>query len=772
MTRSLVEDVWPLSPLQEGLLFHAALADEGPDVYTVQSALDIEGPLDAGRMRASWQALVARHTALRACFRPVSGARLVQVVLREVTLPWREADMSGLPPAETEHALRALAESETAQRFDPAVPPLLRLLLVRLGEDRHRLVMTFHHILMDGWSMPVLLAELAAVYEAGGDASGLRRAPSYGAYVAWLGRQDKDAATRAWRSELAGADEPTLVAKADPTRLPVFPERIVTDLSKDLTTSLTGLARTLGVTMNTVVQGAWALVLARLAGRADVVFGSTAAGRPADIPGVESMVGLLINTLPVRVRLDGADTVAALLTRLQEHHARLIGHQHVGLLEIQKIAGPGSVFDTLVLYESFPHPPRGGGDTPGTLSIRPAGMAQDASHYPLTLVVTPGTRLHCGLDYRPDLFDADTARSVFDRVVRVLEQMAADPDSRVADIDILAPDERDRLVRTWNDTDRPVPPGTLVDAVRGWAARTPHTPAVRCGAEHLSYAALDERSDRLAARLTDRGVGPETRVGLCLPRGADMVVALLAVWKARGAFVPLDPRHPADRLGHMIDDSEARVVLGTAETLHGVPLGTARAVLLDKAEQNLTDRPAGPPPAPLPPDQLAYVIYTSGSTGRPKGVAVTHRSVANLAEAMRPVLDVTEGTTALQFASFSFDAAVLDVATTLAAGGTLAIATEDERAEPPALARMMRSAGVRSASVVPSLLAELDPDDVPDVRTWVLGAELLTADLAARWTGRARMSNTYGPTETTASTRWSPTTCCRSAPSSPPAPTT
>ncbi|MDN0201129.1 non-ribosomal peptide synthetase [Streptomyces sp. S.PNR 29] len=748
MTRSLVEDVWPLSPLQEGLLFHAALADEGPDVYTVQSALDIDGPLDAARLRASWEALVARHTALRACFRPVSGAQLVQVVLREVTVPWREEDVSGLTAAEAEEELRRLAESETAQRFDTAVPPLMRLLLVRLGEDRHRLVMTFHHILMDGWSMPVLLGELSEVYAAGGDASGLKRAASYGSYVAWLNRQDKEAAREAWRTELAGTDEPTLVAKADPTRLPVLPERIVADLPEELTASLAGLARRLGVTMNTVVQGAWALVLARLAGRADVVFGSTAAGRPADLPGVESMVGLLINTLPVRVRLDGGHTVAEMLTALQEHHARLIGHQHVGLLEIQKIAGPGSVFDTLVLYESFPHPPEGAG-TPGALTMRPSGMAQDASHYPLTLVVTPGTRLHCKLDYRPDLFDDDTARAVFARVVRVLEQMAADPQRRVADIDLLDSEERSLLVDAWNDTGRSVPPGTLVDAVQSWAARTPRTVAVRCGDEELSYGALDERAGRLAGYLTGLGVGRETRVGLCLPRGADMVVALLAVWKAQGAFVPLDPRHPSDRLGYMIDDSEAAVVLGTAETLDGVPLGTAQAVLLDKAEQALADRPAEAPHASLEPDQLAYVIYTSGSTGRPKGVAVAHRSVANLAEAMRPVLDVSEGVTALQFASFSFDAAVLDVATTLAAGGTLAIATEDERTDTPALTRMISSAGVSAASVVPSLLTELDPDDVPGVRTWVLGAELLTADLAARWTGRARVSNTYGPTETT-----------------------
>ncbi|ATL32469.1 amino acid adenylation domain-containing protein [Streptomyces formicae] len=748
MTRSLVEDVWPLSPLQEGLLFHAGLADQGPDVYTVQSALDIEGPLDAARLRASWQALVARHAALRACFRPVSGAQMVQVVVRDVTLPWSEADVSGLAREEAREEIRRLAEGELARRFDLAVAPLLRLLLIRTGQDRHQLVMTLHHILLDGWSMPVLLGELSAVYAAGGDASGLKRAASYGDYVAWVARQDKEAARAAWRTELAGADEPTLVVPADPTRIPEFPEHVIADLPEDLSRGVTALARGKGLTANTVIQGAWALVLARLAGRTDVVFGSTTAGRPAELPGVESMVGLLINTLPVRVRLDGAESVADLLTGLQERQTALIGHQHVGILEIQKLAGPGAVFDTLVLYESFPHPP-GGAPGADALTMRPSGMSRDASHYPLTLVVTPGERMRCKLDYRPDLFDRDTARSIFDRVVRVIEQMVADPTSRISDIDVLAPHERTTIVEGWNDTARAVPPGTWVDAFDERARWAPDAVAVRCGSETLSYAELDREANRLAHHLAGFGVRRETRVGLCLPRGTGMVVALLAVWKAGGAFVPLDPGHPADRLGYLIDDSGADVVLGTKSTLTEVAAGAARVITLDEAEQAVAAEPDTPPTVLTEPDQLAYVIYTSGSTGRPKGVAVPHRGVVNLAEAMRPFLAMDEGVTALQFASFSFDAAVLDVATTLAAGGTLALATEDERTDPAALARMIEKAGVTTASVVPSLLGLLDPADVPGVRNWVLGAERLTADLAGRWTGRARVCNTYGPTEAT-----------------------
>ncbi|MGW1216146.1 amino acid adenylation domain-containing protein [Streptomyces sp. NPDC002499] len=744
MTRSLVEDVWPLSPLQEGMLFHAAF-DGGPDVYTVQSALDVDGPVDAARFRDSWQALAARHAALRACFRQVSGGQMVQVVAREVKLPWRETDVSQLTAGEAAAEVERLAAEELAERFDLATAPLLRLLFIRLGENRHRLIMTFHHVLMDGWSMPVLLGELSAIYAADGDASRLRRAPSYGQYMSWLARQDKEEARTAWRTELSGADEPTLVAPADPTRAPVFPDHVFGELPEDTTRALGDLARAHGLTMNTVVQGAWALVLARLAGRDDVVFGATVAGRPAELPGVESMVGLLINTLPVRVALDGTQSVLDLLQRLQERQTGLMSYQYMGLSEIQKLSGPGAVFDSLVLYESFPAPPAAPA-LPDAVSIRPSGMARDASHYPITLVVTPGPRLRFKLDYRPDLFDETTAESIFRRVVRVLEQVVADPATRVASIDVLDERERASVVGEFNDTRRSFPDGTLLDLFGSHVRATPGAVAVRSGVEALSYAELDERSDRLARFLAGAGVGRERVVGLCLPRGVDMVVAELAVWKAGGAFVPLDAGYPSDRLRYMVENSGAAVVLATAETLARVPAGPARVVLLEEVPAITGDEDL---PGVADPTQLAYVIYTSGSTGRPKGVAVAHRGVVNLVQAMAPALGAGPGVATLQFASFSFDAAILDVAVVLGSGGTLAIATGEERAQPGALAGMIAAHGVSTASVVPSLLGVLDPEQVSGMKSWVLGAERLSADLAAKWAPTAKIWNTYGPTEAT-----------------------
>ncbi|OPG09971.1 hypothetical protein B1R27_04715 [Streptomyces sp. GKU 895] len=344
-----------------------------------------------------------------------------------------------------------------------------------------------------------------------------------------------------------------------------------------------------------------------------------------------------------------------------------------------------------------------------------------------------------GLLYAADLFDEATVRGLAGRLVRVLEQVAADPGLRLSDLDLLAVSERVAVVEGWNATAAVTEAGLVVERFRARVAEAPGSVALWSGGRALSYAEVDARSDAVARGLVARGVGAESRVGLCLPRGAEMVVAMLGVWKAGGAYVPLDPEYPSERLAYMVTDSAAQLVLVVEETAGRVAAG----VLLDEVGSE-----AGVLPE-VGSGQLAYIIYTSGSTGRPKGVAVAHASVANLASVMRPVLGVEPGVTALQFASFSFDAAVLDVAVTLAAGGTLAIASAEERLDAAALARMIDAAGVDVASVVPSLLGVLEPGAVAGIGNWVLGAERLEAGLAAKWREAARVWNTYGPTEAT-----------------------
>ncbi|MEU6041873.1 condensation domain-containing protein, partial [Actinomadura sp. NPDC047616] len=489
MTQRRVEDVWPLSPLQEGLLFHALYDERTLDVYTVQQIVELDGPLDADLLRRSWEALLDRHASLRAAFRqPAGSQQLVQVVIRGVELPWREVDLSGWAPGAASAEAARLADDERGRRFDLEVPPLLRLLLVRLGETRHRLVVTVHHIVMDGWSMPILMRELWAVYAAGGDTSGLPYVTPYREYLAWLARHDKDRARAVWRETLAGVEEPTLLVPSVRDAAPVMPEEVIVDVGDRLSGELRDLARGVGVTLNTVVQAGWALLVGKLTGRRDVVFGATVAGRPADLPGVEQMLGLFVNTVPVRVALQPGETVAELLGRVQAEQSVLLDHQYLGLAEIQRLAGPGATFDTLLAYESFPGDPAGPPDLGG---LRVAGTdGSDAAHYPLTLAVAPLDVLKLRLSYRPDAFDERSARAVGERLVRLLEQMAADPGLLVGRLEALGADEREVVVTGWNDTGRAVASASLVGLFAEQVGRTPGALAVADERVRWSYAEL------------------------------------------------------------------------------------------------------------------------------------------------------------------------------------------------------------------------------------------------------------------------------------------
>src|SRR5580658_1380082 len=414
-----IEDILPLSPLQEGLLFHALFDAQGPDIYTMQIGFALDGPLDSEVLRAAAEALVQRHASLRAAFRHDNLSRPVQIVVPAMQVPWRSIDLSLLEEAAREQRWELLLLEDRAERFDFAAAPLVRFTVVRLGAERHRLLFTNHHILMDGWSVPVVVQELLTLYARRGDGRALPRVTPYRDYLAWIAAQDRTAAVAAWSAALSGLEEPTLVAAQAPRRVPVVSEKINFTLSEPLTTVLSQQARARGLTLNTYIQAAWAMLLGRLTGRDDVVFGITVAGRPPEIAGIESMVGLFINTLPLRVKLPPSKPVADLLSELQDSQSRLMAHQHLGLAEIQGLVGLGELFDTLVVFENYPVDHAALAKASNGLHATPIA-GHDASHYPLSLAAVPGERLRLRLEYRPDLFDRESVEALGGRLIRLL----------------------------------------------------------------------------------------------------------------------------------------------------------------------------------------------------------------------------------------------------------------------------------------------------------------------------------------------------------------
>ncbi|MGK5545509.1 amino acid adenylation domain-containing protein [Streptomyces sp. URMC 127] len=762
-----VQEVLPLSPLQEGLLFHAAFDQQAPDVYTVQLVFDLGGRVDAAGLRAAVAALLDRHPNLRAGFWQEGAEEPLQVIPREVALPWREVDLEGRDAQEQRQELSRLVDDDRARRFDPARPPLLRFTLVRLAPEQHCLVFLSHHLLIDGWSLPNLVRELFALYSRRGDAAGLPPVVPYRTHLAWLAEQDRGAAEEAWRQALAGVAEPTLLAPAGSGSTVSPPEEIGWELPQELTSALAGVARAHGLTLNTVVQGVWGALLGHLLNRRDVVFGATVSGRTPEIPGVGDMVGLFINTLPVRVRWNPYASWSELLARLQDEQSALLEHQHLGLAAIQRMTGMRELFDTTTVFENYPL------DTDAVQAaltdVRVTGLtAHDATHYPLTLIAFPGENLRFSLGYRPDLFTQDEARTIAARLRRLFEAVAAGPGRPVGRTGVLTGGERRRLLKEWNDTARPVPPLSLPELLQAQAARTPGRPAVISGDSVLSYAELNVRANRLARELVRRGIGPERVVALFLPRSAELVVALLAVLKAGAAYLPLDPQHPAERLSFVLEDAQATLLLTTTAVADGVPAAGAvpRMVLDDPQTEALVGRRPGTDLSdadrvrPLSPEHLAYVIYTSGSTGRPKGVAMPCRGPVNLLEWHRTAMPGGEGEGAgrtAQFTTISFDVSAQEILTALTSGRSLVITPEDVRRDAGGLVDWLERHGI-SELFAPDLVVDAvctaaveQGRGLPALRHVAQAGEALTLTAAVRrffGEGARRLHNHYGPTET------------------------
>ncbi|MGW2233312.1 amino acid adenylation domain-containing protein [Streptomyces sp. NPDC001759] len=726
-------EVWPQAPGQAGIQFQAALADGSFDVYHMQFVLHLSGHVDPVRMRAAGQALLERYPNLRSAFVTTADGEPVQVVAENVTLPWRHLDLSGLTEAEQNAALDQALADDRADQLDPARPPLLRLAVLTCGPQQTKLILTAHHTLFDGWSSPLVITDLVRLYAEADDLPAVR---SYGDYLAWLSRQDREASAARWKSELEGFDEPTRVA-AD---LPVKGEasslgRVEVPLSIDKGRELAKRAAELGVTLNTLLQGAWAILLSKLTGQHDVVFGAAVNGRPANLPGSDEMVGLFINSLPTRALCRPELSIGDVITDLQNRQVTLLDHHYYGLADIQRAAGLPALFDTIVVFENYPV------DREGIVDANTsAGFTIDAirpfagSHYPLTLN-SSDPYLRLSLDYQTNIFDRDAAEVIATRLVRVLDQVLEDPKAPVGAVEVLAGEERDRLVRQINDTAHPVAEGTLPDAFEEQAARTPDALALVGEHETLTYGEFNRRANRLAHWLIEQGAGPEVLVAVRIPRSVELMVAIYGVVKAGAAYVPIDPDLPEDRVRRVLDSARPLLVL-------------------DEALPDTAAYPESDPERVLSPDNAAYAIFTSGSTGAPKGVPVAHRAIMNRLKWGLDRFDVGVEDRVLLSTTASFDVSVPELFAPLQVGAAVVIARPDGRRDPGYLAELVRREKVTGADFVPSLLeafvAEPAAAQCTSLRWIEVAGEAFPAALAERFVTllpQCTANNLYGPTE-------------------------
>ncbi|WP_028229693.1 non-ribosomal peptide synthetase, partial [Paraburkholderia ferrariae] len=745
-----LDDLYPLSPMQAGMLFHTLYAPGG-SAYLTQLRLDVDG-LDVDRFASAWRAAIARHPVLRTAF-VQHGEGWLQWVASKAELALREFDWRH--ESQSEAKLDALADDDRAAGIDVTRAPLMRLTVVRTGERRHHLVWTHHHVLLDGWSVSQLLGEVLRHYA--GESLPVQGG-RYRDYIAWLQQRDTKADEVYWREQLAKLDGSTWLANALPRdgRQPQASghgEHRVT-LDAALTQRLEHLAREERVTVNTVIQAAWALMLQRYAGQRAVVFGATVSGRPADLAGSQQLLGLFINTLPVVLAPRAAQTVGDWLREVQAQGLSMREHEHTPLNEIQRWAGAGGrgLFDTLVVYENYPVDAALKEAAPGGLKFGEIANREE-TNYPLTLAVSQAATIDMRYSFATEAFDAAAIGQIASQMQRLLEAFAQHRDMCIGNAALPVDDEVTGLLSWSVGTQGYGDIGLVHERIAREAQANPERVAVVYGETQLRYGELDAQANRLAQRLVKLGVGPEVRVGIAVERSVEMVVGLLAILKAGGAYVPLDPEYPRERLAYMLEDSGVALLLTQSWVRECLPVVEGVTVLeLDTVD--VSTEPAVAPQVSVQGENLAYVIYTSGSTGRPKGAANRHSALSNRLAWMQSAYVLDEADVVLQKTPFSFDVSVWEFFWPLMTGARLAVAEPGAHRDPQRLVELICEQRVTTLHFVPSMLqafvAHEEAKNCTTLKRIVCSGEALPADLANRTLEQlpnVGLYNLYGPTE-------------------------
>ncbi|BAQ82056.1 non-ribosomal peptide synthase/polyketide synthase [Pseudomonas sp. St29] len=755
-----VQDLYPLSPMQQGMLFHSLYQQGQGDVYVSQLRADVQG-LDVAQFQRAWEQVLARHDMLRTGFvwQDDQGQAL-QVVYRQVGLPFIEHDWRGREDLQA--ALDALAVEQHRQGFELARPPLLRVVLVRTAEDGWHLLYTSHHILMDGWSNALVLNEVLQACKG-------QPLPPVGAgfsqHIAWLQRQDPAVGEAFWRQRLAQLDEPCHLARSvAKAALPALDEygELLHVLDEVQTARLNRFARAHQVTLNTLVQSAWLLLLQRYTGQSSVACGVTVSGRPAELADVEQQVGLFINTLPLIATVDPAQSVSDWVRGVQALNLELREHEHTPLFDIQRWAGSAgeALFDTLVVFENFPVAKSL--EQAGDAGLRfSAVKSQERTNYPLTLTVHGGQRLSLHLEYLQAHFGADALQRLGAYLQALLLRFIDAPEQAVGALPLLLPEEQQRLLHDWNPPHAAQPAQACVlQRFEQQALLQPQNIALVLDRQRLSYAELNLRANRLAHRLIELGVGADTLVGVAVDRSLEMIVGLLAVLKAGGAYVPLDPQYPRERLQCMIEDSGLHLLLTQQALLAQLPISDELAwVCLESDPQWLADYSVQNPAARAQPGNLAYVMFTSGSTGRPKGVGIDRASLARHVEVFGELFALKADDRVLQFGTFNFDGFVEQLYPALCCGAGVVV-RGGELWDSDTFYQQLIEQEISVVDLTTAYwyllvrdFADRGPRDYGRLRQLHIGGEAMPPEGLNAWRAaglaHVRLLNTYGPTEAT-----------------------
>jgi amino acid adenylation domain-containing protein len=751
-----IEDVYRLSPMQEGILFEGSASAADSPLYVIQLCYRLVGHLDADAFRRALEAIVRRHRVLRTSIHWADLENPHQVVHADAPLLWEFEDWRDRLNQEAAIEEVLAAERQEGFRLDSA--PLSRFRLIRLNDDQHLWIWTFHHIILEGWSAAMILKDVFACYEDFAAGRNVNPSPCrpYRDYITWLQEQDQSRAEQFWRRQLRGFGAATIMnLKAPPLSEQSGEETCEIHLSDQATANLQSLAIHHRLTLATLVYGAWALLLHRYCGERDVVFGSVCSGR-AGMPGAESMVGLFVNTLVTRVAIRDDQPLVTWMNDLQTQLQEMHQYEYSSLADIRRWSDvpPGqTLFESLLVVENW------WGDVSlpmiDGLHVVESRSFEGGTGYPLTAAAKPGAQLSLSISFDRRRFDKATVGRMLGHWGKLLEGMTAQPHRRLRDLELLSGEERQQLLIDWNATESPYPRDVCIhQLVEQQVVRTPNAVALVVGEHRLSYRKLNDLANQLALRLQSLGVGPESVVAVCLDRSVELVVSLLGIHKAGGAYVPLDPEYPSQRLTYMIEDSQARVLLTQQSLVERLPAHGAEVICLDS--QRLNCRPPSDreevrqnPANQSSPDNLSHVIYTSGSTGHPKGVAIEHRSVVALLQWAKESFTPDECSAVLASTSICFDLSVFEIFLPLVCGGRVVLAENVLE-----LPNLPAADEVTLVNTVPSAMAELlrGPGLPASVSTVNLAGEPLQQSLVReiyKQSNVRRVYDLYGPSEDT-----------------------